>query len=66
MRIERSVNGGPFTTVGTDDSSPVYTAFDDTSALPDGATVTYRAVLTYAPGKTVTSATRSGRSCRRA
>jgi alpha-amylase len=59
VRIERSVNGGPFTTVGTDDSSPAYTAFDDTSALPDGATVTYRAVLTYAPGKTVTSATRS-------
>ena len=59
VRFERSVNGGPFTTVGTDDSSPVYTAFDDTSSLPDGATVTYRAVLTYAPGKTVTSATRS-------
>ena len=44
--------------MSTDDSSPVYTAFDDTSSLPDGAIVTYRAVLTYAPGKTVTSATR--------
>ena len=54
--FQRSVNGGPFTTVGTDDSSPVYTAFDNPSALPDGAQVTYRAVLTYAPGKTVTSA----------
>jgi alpha-amylase len=59
VRFERSVNGGPFTTVGSDDSSPVYTAFDDTSSLPDGATVAYRAVLTYASGKTVTSATRS-------
>jgi glycosidase len=59
VRFERSVDGGPFTTVGTDDSSPVYTAFDDTSALPDGAKVTYRAVLTYEPGKTVTSGTRT-------
>ena len=58
VRFERSVNGGAFTTVSTDDSSPVYTAFDDTSRLPDGAIVTYRAVLTYAPGKTVTSSTR--------
>jgi alpha-amylase len=59
VRFERSVNGGAFTTVGSDDSSPVYTAFDDTSGLSDGAQVTYRAVLTYAPGKTVTSATRT-------
>jgi alpha-amylase len=33
--------------------------FDDTSGLPDGASVTYRAVLTYAPGETVTSDTRT-------
>jgi alpha-amylase len=59
VRFERSVDGGPFTTVGSDDSSPVYTAFDDTSSLPDAAKVTYRAVLTYAPGKTVTSGERS-------
>ena len=59
VAFERSVNGGPFTRVGTDDSSPVYTVFDDTSSLPDGARVTYRAVLTYAPGRTVTSATRT-------
>ena len=59
VRFERSVNGGPFTTVSTDDSSPVYTAFDDTAGLPDQATVTYRAVLTYAPGRTVTSDTRT-------
>jgi glycosidase len=55
VTIERSVNGGPWTSVGTDSSSPVYTVFDDTSALPDQASVRYRAVLTYAPGRTVTS-----------
>jgi alpha-amylase len=59
VRFERSVNGGPFTTVSTDDSSPVYTGFDNTAGLPDQATVTYRAVLTYAPGRTVTSDTRT-------
>jgi glycosidase len=59
VTFERSVNGGPFAAIGTDDSSPVYTVFDDTSSLPDGATVTYRAVLTYAPGQTVTSDTRT-------
>ena len=59
VRFERSVDGGPFTAIGTDSSSPVYTVFDDTAALPDGAQVTYRAVLTYAPGRTVTSATRT-------
>jgi glycosidase len=59
VTFERSVGGGPFTAIGTDDSSPVYTVFDDTSGLPDGAQVAYRAVLTYAPGRTVTSATRT-------
>jgi hypothetical protein len=37
----------------------VYTAFDDTTGLADGARVTYRGVLTYAPGQTVTSDTRT-------
>ena len=59
VTFQRSVNGGAFANIGTDSSSPVYTAFDDTSSLADGAQVTYRAVLTYAPGKTVTSATRT-------
>jgi alpha-amylase len=59
VTFQRAVNGGPFTAVGTDSSSPVYTVFDDTSSLPDGASVAYRAVLTYAPGKTVTSETRT-------
>jgi len=59
VAFERSVDGGPFTPIGTDDSSPVYTVFDDTSGLADGSQVTYRAVLTYAPGQTVTSDTRT-------
>jgi glycosidase len=59
VRFERSVDGGAFTTIGTDDSSPVYTAFDDTSSLGDGAHVTYRAVLRYAPGRTTTSGTKT-------
>jgi alpha-amylase len=59
VTFERSVDGGAFTPIGTDDSSPVYTVFDDTSSLADGARVTYRAVLTYAPGQSVTSDTRT-------
>jgi alpha-amylase len=59
VTFEHSVDGGPFTPIGTDDSSPVYTVFDDTSSLADGTHVTYRAVLTYAPGQTVTSDTRT-------
>jgi hypothetical protein len=59
VTMQRSVNGGEWTTVGTDSSSPVYTAFDDTSSLPDQASVQYRAVLTYAPGQTVTSEPRT-------
>jgi alpha-amylase len=55
----RQVRDGPWTAIGTDTSSPVYTAFDDTTGLADGSVVRYRAVLTYAPGKTVESATRS-------
>jgi alpha-amylase len=59
VTFERSVDGGSFAPIGTDDSSPVYTVFDDTSSLADGAQVTYRAVLTYAPGQSVTSDTRT-------
>jgi len=59
VRFERSVDGGSFTAIASDDSSPVYTAFDDTSSLPDGASVTYRAVLAYAPGRSVASGTRT-------
>jgi hypothetical protein len=55
----RQVGGGAWTPIGTDTSSPVYTAFDDTGGLADGSVVRYKAVLTYAPGRTVESAPRS-------
>jgi alpha-amylase len=55
----RQVGDGPWTAIGTDTSSPVYTAFDDTTGLANGSVVRYRAVLTYAPGRTVESAPRS-------
>ena len=63
VTFQRSVNGGPFANIGTDTSSPVYTVFNDTSSLPDGARVTYRAVLTYAPGRTVVSEPRTLFAC---
>ena len=59
VRFERSVDGGAFTTVGTDASQPVYTVADDVSDLDPGTPVEYRAVLTYAAGQTVTSAVRA-------
>jgi alpha-amylase len=55
----RQVGGGAWTPIGTDTSSPVYTAFDDTTGLANETVVHYKAVLTYAPGRTVESATRS-------
>jgi hypothetical protein len=45
--------------VGSDDTSPVYTYVDDTSGFADATALQYRAVLTYAPGRTVTSDARS-------
>jgi len=55
VRFERKVGGGAFEEIGSDASSPVYTLTDDTSGFADGTTLTYRAVLEYAPGRTVTS-----------
>ena len=45
VRFEHSVDGGPWTVLGTDSSSPVYTVSDDVTALPVGTHVRYRAVL---------------------
>ncbi len=56
--LQRSVAGGPWTTVGRDSSSPAYVAFDDISGLAAGTSIAYRAVLDYGDG-TVTSASRS-------
>jgi hypothetical protein len=61
VRLERSVADGPWTVVGTDSSSPAYTAFDDLTplALAVGTAVRYRAVLTEPSGKTSTSEIRN-------
>jgi glycosidase len=59
VTFQRSVAGGAWTTVATDDSQPVYSASDDVSAFSPGTEISYRAILTYAPGATVTSATRT-------
>ncbi|OLF05356.1 alpha-amylase [Actinophytocola xinjiangensis] len=47
VRFERSVAGGAWTAVGSDDTSPAYTVFDDLSALDlaPGTPVAYRALL---------------------
>ncbi|WP_028650287.1 alpha-amylase family glycosyl hydrolase [Nocardioides halotolerans] len=45
VELQRSVAGGPWTSLGTDTSAPAYTATDDVSALPLGTSVRYRAVL---------------------
>ncbi|MGH3762176.1 alpha-amylase family glycosyl hydrolase [Actinophytocola sp.] len=47
VTFERSVAGGPWTTIGSDDTSPAYTVFDDLGPLnlaPD-TTIAYRATL---------------------
>jgi glycosidase len=64
VRIERRVAGGAWTAVGTDSSSPAYTAFDDLTPLnlAAGTTVEYRAVLLGRNGRaTSTSAVRAVR-----
>jgi glycosidase len=63
VRFERSVAGGAWTPLGTDSSSPAYTAFDDLAALnlATGTQVRYRAVLREPDGTTVTSAVRTVR-----
>jgi len=58
VSFERSVNGGNWTAVGTDSSSPVYSATDDVSTLADGTKVQYRAVMA-GTGFNVTSGTRT-------
>jgi alpha-amylase len=59
VTFQRKVGDGVWTAIGTDSSSPVYTAFNDTAGLANGTVVHYRALLTYAPGRTVQSAERS-------
>ncbi|MFP5312654.1 MAG: alpha amylase C-terminal domain-containing protein, partial [Actinomycetes bacterium] len=56
VTFERSVNGGGWTAIGTDSSSPAYTATDDVSGLADGTKVEYRAAMA-GTGFSVTSET---------
>ncbi|WP_346010070.1 alpha-amylase family glycosyl hydrolase [Arthrobacter sp. Alg241-R88] len=58
VSFERSVAGGDWTAVGTDDSSPVYSVKDDVTGLPDGINVRYRASMT-GPGFNVVSDART-------
>lgn len=45
VEFERSVAGGPWTSLGTDSSAPAYTITDDVSDLALGTQVRYRATL---------------------
>lgn len=60
VSFERSVAGGDWTAVGSDDSSPVYSVVDDLAALAlaDGTAVQYRATMT-GPGFSVASEPRT-------
>ncbi|WP_412178029.1 alpha-amylase family glycosyl hydrolase [Pseudarthrobacter chlorophenolicus] len=58
VSFQRSVDGGEWTAVGTDDSSPVYSATDDISSLADGTTMQYRALMS-GPGFSVVSGART-------
>jgi alpha-amylase len=55
VALQRRVEDGDWTTLATDDSSPVYVAVDDVTGLAEGTAVSYRAVLTEASGNVVTS-----------
>jgi hypothetical protein len=57
VEFQRSVAGGPWTSLGTDSSAPAYTATDDVSALPLGTSVSYRAILSEHGVVQATSAT---------
>ena len=54
---QRSVDGGEWTAIAIDDTSPVYTAYDDLTTLgvEDGTGLRYRAVLRGEDGTTVVS-----------
>jgi hypothetical protein len=60
--IQRRVDGRRWRTVHTDSSSPVYTYFDDLSAVPVGTVIRYRAILTEPDGCAAPCAPSRGRS----
>jgi alpha-amylase len=56
VRFQRSIDGGDWSNIGTDASSPVYTVTDDISDLALGTVVRYRAILLEPPYRRVVSA----------
>jgi alpha-amylase len=59
VRIERSLDGGPWQALRTDNSSPTYLHIDDLASVAVGTTIRYRAVLTEPGGSTTISAVRT-------
>jgi hypothetical protein len=61
VSFERRIADGPWTPIGTDDSSPAYTVFDDLASLnlAQGTVIQYRAILTEPNGTTVVSEIRT-------
>jgi alpha-amylase len=62
VTFERSIGAGGWTAIGTDSSSPVYTAFDALpTAIPADTAIAYRATVSDPDGTTATSAIRQVR-----
>lgn len=61
VSFERSVDGGDWTAIGSDSSSPVYTVFDDLAALglADGTQIRYRATTSVPGAENVASDVRT-------
>jgi alpha-amylase len=61
VTFERSVAGGPWTAIGSDDSSPAYVVTDDIAGLglATGTPIRYRATVTEPDGTRSTSAVRN-------
>ena len=60
VRIQRRLSSDPdWVTVKTDDSSPVYSYYDDLSTVPEGTQIQYRAILNEPDGTQVISPVRS-------
>ncbi len=59
VSFERRIDGGAWTPIGSDSSSPAYTVFDDLpEGLKPGTPIEYRATLTEPGGATATSPVR--------
>ena len=59
VHIERSLNGGAWERVATDQSSPVYLYYDNLSTVPVGTEIRYRAILREPDGTRVVSPIRT-------